>query len=442
LRVPCRRAAQFPSTDSSAIIESPSRLSTVGQRRGAIGRNVETMEDMSSLAVVVLAAGKGTRMKSNRAKVLHPLCGQPMMGHLLRAAEQLSPARLLVVIGRDAEQVREGFAGRAEFVLQAEQRGTGHAVLQAMPKLEGSSGEVLILYGDTPLLRPETLEEMQQLKRRSGADLVMLSALLPLPGRVVRDREGRVERIVETTDATPEELRIEEGNTGVYLIDLELLREGLAAMRDDNEQGELYITDVVGHAVRSGRGVEALMLDDAEECLGVNNRRELAQAGAVLRRRTAERLMDEGVSIVDPNSTWIDVDVEVGQDTVIEPGCVIQGATVIGESVRVRPGCTIESSRIDDGLEVGPHAHLPPGTHVTAMWLRGTAASAPKKTKVRARPKKAGAKARAKKAGAKKARSKKKAARKKAGRKTPAKKGARKKAGARKPAAKKAARRR
>lgn len=403
---------------------------------------------MSSLAVVVLAAGKGTRMKSNRAKVLHPLCGQPMMGHLLRAAERLSPARLLVVIGRDAEQVREGFAGRAEFVLQAEQRGTGHAVLQAMPKLEGSSGEVLILYGDTPLLRPETLEEMQQLKRRSGADLVMLSALLPLPGRVVRDREGRVERIVETTDATAEELRIEEGNTGVYLIDLELLREGLAAMRDDNEQGELYITDVVGHAVRSGRGVEALMLDDAEECLGVNNRRELAQAGAVLRRRTAERLMDEGVSIVDPNSTWIDVGVEVGRDSVIEPGCVIQGATVIGESVRVRPGCTIESSRIDDGLEVGPHAHLPPGTHVTAMWPAGTAAAAPKKTKVRARPKKARPnkarpkKAGAKKAGAKKARSKKKAARKKAARKTPAKKGARKKAGARKPAAKKAARRR
>ena len=213
--------------------------------------------ELSDTSVIVLAAGQGTRMKSNRAKVLHELCGVPMLGRVLRAAKRLSPARLIVVVGRDADEVEETFAGEAEFVLQAEQNGTGHAVLVAEPTLGPVDGDVLVLYGDTPLLSPETLEEMSRVKRERGADLAVLTAKTKnIPGRVVRDAEGRVARIVEAQDATPEELEIEERNTGVYLFSADLLREGLASLSPDNAQGELYITDIVGFAVERGLRVE------------------------------------------------------------------------------------------------------------------------------------------------------------------------------------------
>jgi len=316
------------------------------------------------LAVVVLAAGQGTRMKSRRSKVLHEICGRSMLGYPLTAAEALSPERLLVVIGRDSHAVREAFTGRADFVLQAEQRGTGHAVIQALPKLVDFDGDILILYGDTPLLRPETLERMRELKRSSGAELVMLSSPEPLPGRVIRDADGRVLRIVETTDATPEELEIQEGNTGVYLVGSAMLREGLEQLDDHNEQGEIYITDIVGNAVARSRRVEALLLDDPDECLGINTRAELAEAARVMRWRISDSLMAAGVTIVDPENTYIDVDVQIGRDSVIEPGCVITGPSVLGEGVHVKSGCVIESSRLEDDVSLGPCAHLRPGNHL------------------------------------------------------------------------------
>ncbi len=316
------------------------------------------------IAVVILAAGQGTRMKSARAKVLHELCGRPMLGHVLSEAEALAPSRLLVVVGRDADEVRAAFVGRADFVLQAEQKGTGHAVQEAQPKLEDHEGDVLVLYGDTPLLRCETLLELRDFKARTGAALAMLTSPEPLPGRVVRDASGAVSKIVEVTDATPEELEIQEGNTGVYLFDARLLREGLASLDDHNAQGERYLTDLVGFAVEGGHRVEALTLLDSEECLGVNTRAELAEAARVLRRRTALRLMQGGVTLVDPESSYIDVDVEIGADTLIEPGCIIKGASVIGRGVHLKPHCTIESSRLDDDVVVGPSAHLRPGTHL------------------------------------------------------------------------------
>jgi bifunctional UDP-N-acetylglucosamine pyrophosphorylase/glucosamine-1-phosphate N-acetyltransferase len=316
------------------------------------------------LAVIVLAAGQGTRMKSRRAKVLHEVCGRSLLDHVLTTAEALQPARLQVVVGRGADEVQQAFAGRADFALQAEQRGTGHAALQALPKLNDFRGDVLVLYADTPLLRAESLAQLQQMREDTGADLVMLTSPEPLPGLIVRDSAGRVQRVVERTDATPEELKIREGNTGVYLLDIELLREGLAQLDDSNEQGELYLTDIVGHAVSTGRVVEAIQLEDATDCLGVNTRAELAAAGAVLRRNKLAELMAQGVEIVDPDSTWIDVQVEIGQDTCIEPGCVIQGDTVIGEGVHLKPHCMIEESRIDDGVVMGPSAHLRPGTHL------------------------------------------------------------------------------
>ncbi len=318
----------------------------------------------ADLAAVVLAAGQGTRMQSDRAKVLHELAGRPLLDWSLRVAEALQPERLVVVVGRDGDRVRERFCGRAVFAEQREQRGTGHAVLAAREALRDFAGEVLVLYGDTPLLRAESLRRLREARVRTGAALALLSSPEPLPGRVVRDAEGRVQRIVEVTDATAEELAIPEGNTGVYLLDAGDLYRWLGRVDDRNRQGELYLTDIVALAVAEGRRVEAVRLEDPAEALGVNTRAELARAGAVLRRRIAEALMAGGVTLVDPERTYIDADVRVGRDTVIEPGCVIQGPTVIGEGVQIKAHTVIESSVVEDGVVLGPSAHLRPGTYL------------------------------------------------------------------------------
>ena len=322
---------------------------------------------MSETTVIVLAAGQGTRMKSRRAKVLHELCGVPMLGHVLRSAKALSPTRLLVVVGKDADEVEARFEGEAEFVLQAEQKGTGHAVLVAQPALGDFSGDVLVLYGDTPLLSAATLEKMSAVKRERGADLAVLTARTRnIPGRVARGSDGRVLRIIEAQDATPEELELEERNTGVYLFSSELLRKGLASLRPNNAQGELYITDIVGFAVEQGLRVEGVEIDDPEECKGINTRSELADATRYLRRRIAQRLMSEGVTFIDPASVYIDADVEIGRDSIIEPGVVITGSSILGECVHVKAGCVIEESRLDDDVTIGPSAHLRPGSHLEA----------------------------------------------------------------------------
>jgi bifunctional UDP-N-acetylglucosamine pyrophosphorylase/glucosamine-1-phosphate N-acetyltransferase len=318
------------------------------------------------LAVVVLAAGQGKRMQSGLAKVLHEVAGRPMLAYPLEVAEALGPERLVVVVGRDSDRVREAFAGRARFVEQAERRGTGHAVHMARPALEGFAGDVLILYGDTPLLRADTLQRMRAKKAERRLDLLILSALEPLPGRIVRDASGRVVRIVETTDATQEELRIQEGNTGTYLVDADFLWKALDQVDDRNAQREIYLTDIVGIAVRDGRPLDALPLTDAEEALGINSRAELARAAAVMRRRAAERLMADGVTLVDPDATYLDTDVQVGRDTVIEPGCVISGRSRIGERCWIRAHSVIEDAELGDDVAVGPSAHLRPGTRLGA----------------------------------------------------------------------------
>ena len=313
------------------------------------------------IAVVLLAAGQGTRMKSNVAKVLHPIAGRPMLAYPLGAAEGLGPACLIAVVGTDAEVVEATFSGRATFVRQEETLGTGHAVLQARSALEAFRGDVLILYGDTPLIRTETLRRMSEVKVASRADLVLLTAAVDVRGIIVRDGDGRVLRVVEAPDASPEELAIEERNTGVYLIDAELLWKTLAGVGNRNEQGEIYLTDIVERAVNEGRRVEAIQLEEREEALGVDTRALLAQAEAALRRRKLNRLMSDGVTIVDPATTYVDSDVEIGQDTLIEPGCVIQGDTRIGCRAHLKPHCTIESSELGDDVVIGPSAHLRPG---------------------------------------------------------------------------------
>ena len=312
------------------------------------------------LATLILAAGKGTRMKSRLPKVLHELCGRPMLSYILDAAGAAGPERRLVVVGHDAERVSERFAEEAEFVRQDEQRGTGHAVRVCREALEGFRGDVLILYGDTPLLRGETIRRMQRRKAEIAADLMMLSAPVDVPGIVIRDAAGAVARIVDAADASPEELAVTERNTGVYLIDADLLWKLLAQVGDDNAQAEIYLTDIVELAVHERLRVDALRLEDAEEALGVNTRAELAQATAALRRRVLNRLMDGGVTVVDPASTFIDMDVEIGMDTLIEPGCVIRGPTRIGANVHIKPHCTIEASEIGDDVVLGPSAHIRP----------------------------------------------------------------------------------
>jgi bifunctional UDP-N-acetylglucosamine pyrophosphorylase / glucosamine-1-phosphate N-acetyltransferase len=320
----------------------------------------------SPIAVVILAAGQGTRMKSGLAKVLHPIAGRPMLGYPLAAAEALGAEPVVVVVGRDAEQVEAAFAGRAAFALQREQRGTGHALLQAEAALGDFAGDLLVLYGDTPLLRASSLREMIERKRASGAELVLLSARVPVPGIVVRDAAGRLARIVEAPDATPAELATPERNTGVYLASRALFWKALAQADDRNAQGEIYLTSVVEILLREGRRIEVLPLEDDVEGTGINTRVELAAAAAVVRARKLEELMLAGVTIVDPASTWIDVDVEIGRDSVIEPGCALQGPCRLGERVHLKPHCVIESSEIGDDCVLGPSAHLRPGNRLGA----------------------------------------------------------------------------
>jgi bifunctional UDP-N-acetylglucosamine pyrophosphorylase/glucosamine-1-phosphate N-acetyltransferase len=321
-------------------------------------------ESAGQLAALILAAGKGTRMKSRLPKVLHPLCGRSMLHYSLRAAESLEPRHLLTVVGHEADRVREAFEGRGAFVLQAEQRGTGHAVLACRDAIHDFTGDVVILYGDTPLLRGETLALMRRRKAETGADLVMLTGRVDVPGIVIRDDAGGVARIVEAPDATPEQLAIEERNTGVYLLGAGLLWKLLAQVDDQNAQGEIYLTDIIELAVAEGRRVEAMCLEDPDEALGVNTRADLAHATDRMRRRILGRLMESGVTVLDPGSTFVDEGVEIGQDTVLEPGCVIQGDTCIGADVHLKPGCTIESSRVGDGVEMGPNTHLRPGCDI------------------------------------------------------------------------------
>jgi len=317
------------------------------------------------IGVIVLAAGRGTRMKSRTAKVLQPLAGKPMLAYPLATAAALAPDRIVTVVGRDADEVEAAFAGQTAFAHQEQQRGTGHAVLMARDALADFRGDVLILYGDTPLLRPETLRRMIALRAETQAALVVLTAKVDVRGIVIRDAEGRVVRIVEAPDATPDELAIEERNTGVYLLDSEWLWKTLSQVGDDNEQGEIYLTDILEISVREGGRVEALFIDDGEESLGVDDRAQLAQASQILRRRKLAGLMAEGVTVVDPDSTHVDADVRVGRDSLIEPGCVIQGDAVLGEGVHLKPGCVIERDcEIGDDAQIGPHAHLRPGTRL------------------------------------------------------------------------------
>jgi bifunctional UDP-N-acetylglucosamine pyrophosphorylase/glucosamine-1-phosphate N-acetyltransferase len=315
-------------------------------------------KDGQKVAAVVLAAGKGTRMKSDRAKVLHEALGKPIAFFPIRAALALDSAPVVVVVGHQAEQVQAGltrqFPGAPlAFAVQQEQLGTGHAVLCAAEKLADFDGSVLILAADVPLLRAETLQRLVAAK--GDADVALLTARARDPkgyGRIVRDQGGRVARIVEEKDATPEERQIDEINASIYLADARFLFRALRSLGRTNAQGEYYLTDIVA----KGRSV-AVLADEAEVS-GVNDRAQLAWSGERLRQRKNGQLMRDGVTIVDPAVTYVDEGVEVGVDTVLEPMVALRGKTRIGKGARIGQGAVVVDCEIADFAEVLPYSHL------------------------------------------------------------------------------------
>ena len=337
---------------------------------------------MMQLAVVILAAGESTRMKSSVPKVLHPLAGRPMVWYSVETATRLSVDRPLLVVGREADAVRRTLGEAVVYVEQTERLGTGHAVLQARPLLAGRSRAVLVCYADMPLLTSDTLARLVDLQQRSGAAIAMLTLLADDPmgfGRVVREADGRVQAIVEEAVATPEQLAIRELNAGVYCFAADWLWSRLPDL-SVSPKGEYYLTDLVAMAVAEGHRVEALVSEDAEELLGINNRVHLARAEAIMRRRINEQWMLAGVTLVDPAATYIEATVELGADTVIYPNTYLRGMTTVGAECEIGPNtlvrdsqigerCVIrasvvEEARIEDGVDIGPFSHLRKGAHL------------------------------------------------------------------------------
>lgn len=310
------------------------------------------------LDVIVLAAGQGKRMRSELPKVLHPLAGRPLLAHVLDTARALAPRKTIVVHGHGAEQVRAAFAGYdVEWVLQAEQLGTGDAVRQALPRLAGD-GEVLILYGDVPLVRPASLERLADAAREGVA---VMTAEVDDPsgyGRVLRNQAGGVERIVEEKDASTAEGAVREINAGFMALGARRLRDWLAKIGNRNAQKEYYLTDLVGLAVSDGVPVVAVKVEDAAEVAGVNSKRELAALEREVQRRWARQLMDEGVTLADPARIDVRGTLECGRDVSIDVNCVFEGRVVLGDRVRVGPNCLLRNVSIAAETEVHAFSHL------------------------------------------------------------------------------------
>ena len=316
---------------------------------------------MAKLTAVILAAGKGTRMKSKLPKVLHKVGGHPMLEHVMDAAEAAGCQDNVVVIGHGAELVRELVGNRARIALHAEQLGTGHAVLQAADTLKDFTGTVMILCGDTPLLEAAELRKFYEEHVQSGAAATVMSAIMEDPfgyGRILRNANGDVAGIVEQKDATEEQKLIKEINTGNYCVEAPLLFEVLKTLGNNNAQGEYYLTDVLAKLRGMGKKVGGMVTADSEMIMGVNSRRQLAEAESVMRRRILERLMDEGVTVMDPASTFIEKSVKIAPDTTIYPYTWLQGETVIGEDCEIGPNVRMENVKVADGCHLQfAHVH-------------------------------------------------------------------------------------
>ncbi len=337
---------------------------------------------MSSTAAVILAAGQGRRMKSALPKVLHRCAGAPLIRYVLDAVAAAGITEVVIVIGAGAALVREALGDGYRYVLQEPQRGTGDAVAKALPQVASDCRDLLVLCGDTPLLTPGSLTRLLATRREASAGACILTSIFDDPsgyGRIVRDTSGLVAAIVEDGDATPAQKEIKEINTGTYSFDRAALEEAVTGLSPDNNQGEYYLTDVIGLLRRVGRAVAALTAPSAETA-GINTRRDLAAAERIFRQRECERLMDAGVTIIDPAVTYIDRGVDVGRDTVIYPFCFLEGATQVGADCVIGPGTrlvdtalgngvTVQSSLLirstaGDGCQIGPFAYLRPGTEL------------------------------------------------------------------------------
>ncbi|MBI4478127.1 MAG: bifunctional UDP-N-acetylglucosamine diphosphorylase/glucosamine-1-phosphate N-acetyltransferase GlmU [Acidobacteria bacterium] len=336
---------------------------------------------MSDLHIVLLAAGKGTRMKSATPKVLHNVAGLPMIDRVLASASQLNPASTTVVTGHLAEALEQRLAGRGlRFVRQEPQLGTGHALLQTDPLFQEATGTIVLLSGDVPLLTSHSLQQLVLIHRERNAAATVMTARIDRPfgyGRIIRSR-GAIARIVEERDASPAERAIQEVNAGIYALEIEPLFKAMRSIAAQNAQGEYYLPDLVGVYRRQKRRVETFELDNPNEIRGINSRTELSDVTRIVRQSKNEELMAAGVTIIDPATTYIDDSVTVGADTVIHPQVFLEGRTTIGaaceihasvrivdsvlaDRVVVQNFCVITESRLETGARVGPFAHLRPG---------------------------------------------------------------------------------
>ena len=335
------------------------------------------------VAAVILAAGQGTRMHSALPKVLHTVVGRPMVLWSVGAAEALGAQPIVLVVGYGADAVRAVVGDRATYAEQPERLGTGHAVMQARQALLGVAGHVLVLYGDMPALRPETLDQLVSLHLARRPAVTMLTVVAEDSmgfGRVVRDADGHVQGVVEEAVATPEVLTIKELNCGVYCYNAEWLWRRLRDVPVTQPKGEYYLTDMIGLAVEDGLAVEVVTIADVREVQGINTRVHLARTERILRERINERLMLSGVTVVDPATTYVEPDVRIGRDTILYPNTWLQGSTAIGEGCAIGPNSivrdahighacrvlasVVEEATLEDGVDMGPFGHLRKGAHL------------------------------------------------------------------------------
>lgn len=338
---------------------------------------------MTKIYAVVLAAGQGTRMKSKLYKVLHPVCGKPMVEHVVDHIRDLDVTKIVSIVGHGAEKVKEQLGDKSEYVLQEEQLGTAHAVQQAETLLGDLEGTTIVICGDTPLIRPETMKALLEHHQQQAAKATILTAVAENPtgyGRILRNEEGHVEQIVEQKDATVEQQKVTEINTGTYCFDNKALFETLKLVKNDNAQGEYYLPDVIEILKQQGEIVSAYISDDFSENLGVNDRVALSQAEEIMRARINEAHMRNGVTIINPANTYIGADVTIGSDTIVYPGTLLEGQTVIGEDCYIGPNShivdsqighrtkidasVVEESMIGEDVTVGPYAHIRPASNV------------------------------------------------------------------------------
>ena len=335
-----------------------------------------------SVTAVILAAGQGSRMRSSQPKVLHPLLGKPMASYALETARQVTGSQPVMIVGYEADLVRQALGTTAKYVLQQQQLGTGHALQQAEELLRGASDMVLVTAADMPLLTKDTLQNLVGAQQLNSGPISMLTVVSDDPrgfGRVVRSASGEVQAIVEEVQATPEQLQIRELNAGVYCFAADWLWSALKRI-PLSPKGEYYLTDLIGIAVADGLSIQAIPIDDPNETIGINTRAHLAEAEAMLRRKINHHWMLAGVTLIDPLSAYIEPDVTIGQDTVIWPNTFLQGTTAIGEGCNIGPNAIVRDSKLgdrcevlasvmeraelEDDVEIGPFAHLRSGAHL------------------------------------------------------------------------------